>query len=53
MVSGIDFNDDGEATLDRPALIGGGLNDLYRRGKGTRTQYLITQTDALSLSQDT
>jgi hypothetical protein len=49
IVSGIDFNDDGDATSDRPALIGGSLNDMYRRGKGERTQYLITQTEALTL----
>jgi Carboxypeptidase regulatory-like domain len=48
VVSGIDFNDDGDATLDRPALIGGSLNDLYRHGKGDRTQYLITQAEALT-----
>ena len=48
VVNGIDFNDDGDATLDRPALIGGSLNDLYRRGKGDITQYLITQAEALT-----
>ena len=48
VVRGIDFNDDGDATADRPALISGSLNDLYRKGAGERTQYLISQADALT-----
>jgi hypothetical protein len=48
IVRGIDFNDDGDATADRPALVSGSLNDLYRRGSGERTQYLIPQADALT-----
>lgn len=48
ILRGVDFNDDGDATADRPALIGGSLNDLYRRGAGERTQYLITQEEALT-----
>jgi hypothetical protein len=47
ILRGIDFNDDGDATADRPALVNGGQNDLYRRGAGERTQYLIPQVDAL------
>lgn len=47
ILRGVDFNDDGDATADRPALISGGLNDLYRRGAGERTQYLITQEEGL------
>jgi hypothetical protein len=48
ILRGIDFNDDGDATADRPALVSGSLNDLYRRGAGERTQYLIPQVDALT-----
>jgi hypothetical protein len=48
ILRGVDFNDDGDATTDRPALISGSLNDLYRRGAGERTQYLITQTEAVA-----
>jgi hypothetical protein len=48
ILRGIDFNDDGDATTDRPALVSHGLNDLYRRGAGERTQYLIPQVDALT-----
>ncbi len=48
IVRGVDFNDDGDATADRPALISGNLNDLYRSGSGERTQFLITQADALT-----
>lgn len=48
IVRGIDFNDDGDTTLDRPALIGGSLNALYHRGKDDRTQYLVTQAEALT-----
>lgn len=48
LVRGIDFNDDGDATADRPALVSGSLHDLYRRSSGERTQYLIPQADALT-----
>jgi hypothetical protein len=48
IVSGIDFNDDGDAILDRPALIKGSLSEMYRRSKGDRTQYLVTQAEALT-----
>jgi hypothetical protein len=48
IVRGVDFNDDGDVTADRPALVGGSLNDLYRRGAGERTQFLITQPEALT-----
>jgi hypothetical protein len=48
IVRGVDFNDDGDVTADRPALISGSLNDLYRRGAGERTQFLITQPEALT-----
>jgi hypothetical protein len=48
ILRGIDFNDDGDVTVDRPALISGSLDELYRRGGGERTQYLISQADALT-----
>jgi hypothetical protein len=44
---GRDFNDDGDATADRPALINGSLSGLYARGLG-RTQYLLPQSEALT-----
>lgn len=47
ILRGIDFNDDGDATTDRPALVSGSLNDLYWSGAGEPTQYLIPQVDAL------
>jgi hypothetical protein len=37
---GSDFNDDGDSTVDRPALISGNLRDLYARGHLGRAQYL-------------
>lgn len=40
---GRDIDDDGSATRDRPALLTGGLNDLYAKGDFGRTQYLIPQ----------
>jgi hypothetical protein len=46
---GIDFNDDGDVTADRPALVAGALRDLYARGRFGRTQYLLPQSDALAL----
>ncbi|MDX2032228.1 MAG: carboxypeptidase regulatory-like domain-containing protein [Blastocatellia bacterium] len=48
IVRGVDFNDDGDATADRPALASGSLNDLYRKGAGERTQFFIPQADALT-----
>jgi hypothetical protein len=48
ILRGIDFNDDGDVTVDRPALISGSLDELYRRGGSERTQYLISQADALT-----
>lgn len=48
LVRGVDFNDEGDVTADRPALVSGSLNDLYRRGAGEGTQYLIPQADALT-----
>lgn len=48
IVRGIDFNDDGDVTADRPALTSGSLNDLYRSGSGERTQFLVSQADALT-----
>lgn len=47
---GIDFNDDGDAATDRPALIGGNLRDLYARGSEVeRTQFLVDQAQALTI----
>ncbi|HKQ75120.1 MAG TPA: TonB-dependent receptor [Blastocatellia bacterium] len=48
IVRGIDFNDDGDISADRPALISGSLSDLYARGSLGRTQYLLLQTQALT-----
>ncbi len=45
---GIDYNDDGDAAQDRPALTTGALTDLYPRGGAERTQYLLPQADALT-----
>lgn len=45
---GIDYNDDGDALNDRPALVSGSLNDLYARGSLGRTQYLIPVPDVLT-----
>lgn len=45
---GVDYNDDGDAANDRPALSGGKLNDLYLRNDEDRTQYLLPQTDSLA-----
>jgi hypothetical protein len=47
IVRGLDFNDDGDATADRPALISGQLDNLYARGR-ERTQYLLPQAEALT-----
>jgi hypothetical protein len=43
---GPDVNDDGNAFSDRPALITGRVSDLYRRGAGDRTQYLLPKPEA-------
>lgn len=43
---GPDVNDDGNAFSDRPALIDGGVQDLYARGGAGRTQYLVPKADA-------
>ncbi len=43
---GRDVDDDGNATRDRPALLGGKLSDLYSNGGLSRTQYLIPQARA-------
>jgi hypothetical protein len=48
ILRGIDFNDDGDATIDRPALISGNLTDLYARGSHDRTQYLLPQAEAIT-----
>lgn len=48
ILRGIDFNDDGDAGSDRPALISGSLSDLYARGSLGRTQYLLPQAEALT-----
>lgn len=48
IVRGVDFNDDGDATADRPALVSGQLSDLYARGGPERTQYLLPQAEALA-----
>jgi hypothetical protein len=48
IVRGIDFNDDGDAGADRPALISGSQSDLYARGRLGRTQYLLPQAEALT-----
>jgi Carboxypeptidase regulatory-like domain/TonB dependent receptor len=45
---GSDFNDDGDTTADRPALNNGSLSDLYASGNLGRTQYLLTQSEALA-----
>jgi len=45
---GRDFNDDGDSTADRPSLVSGNLSDLYARGNLGRTQYLLSQSDALT-----
>jgi hypothetical protein len=45
---GSDINDDGDAASDRPALLSGSLSDLYAAGT-SRTQYLVTQTQALTV----
>jgi hypothetical protein len=45
---GSDFNDDGDSTADRPALISGSLGDLYARGNLGRAQYLLPQSDAVA-----
>jgi Carboxypeptidase regulatory-like domain/TonB dependent receptor len=44
---GSDFNDDGDANADRPALNNGNLSDLYTGGNLGRTQYLLPQAEAL------
>jgi hypothetical protein len=44
---GRDINDDGDAANDRPGLLTGSASDLYAAG-GNRTQYLITQAEALA-----
>lgn len=44
---GRDADDDGDASRDRPALFTGTLDDLYASG-GARTQYLLSQTEALT-----
>jgi hypothetical protein len=43
---GPDVNDDGNAFSDRPALVVGSVKDLYTRGGGQQTQYLIPKADA-------
>jgi hypothetical protein len=43
---GPDVNDDGNAFSDRPALVGGSIEDLYARGGDARTQYLVPKADA-------
>jgi hypothetical protein len=48
ILRGVDFNDDGDASVDRPALISGSLSDLYTRGSLGRTQYLSPQAEALT-----
>jgi hypothetical protein len=48
MTRGIDYNDDGDVGQDRPQLLSGSLDDVYRRG-GDKTQYLITQSEALAM----
>jgi hypothetical protein len=48
VVRGIDYNDDGDAANDRPALISGKLGELYANESLSRTQYLLPQTDALA-----
>jgi hypothetical protein len=48
ILRGTDFNDDGDASMDRPALISGSLSDLYARGSQGRTQYLLPQAAALT-----
>jgi hypothetical protein len=40
---GRDVDDDGNAARDRPALLGGSLNDIYANGRHGRAQYLIPQ----------
>jgi len=45
---GVDFNDDGDVSTDRPALISGRLSDFYASGRG-RTQFLLPQVEALTL----
>lgn len=44
---GADANDDGDAA-DRPALLGGSLDDLYARG-GDKTQFLVSRDRAAQL----
>jgi hypothetical protein len=48
ILRGIDFNDDGDFSADRPALISGRLTDLYAKGRNGRTQYLAPQAEALT-----
>jgi hypothetical protein len=45
---GIDYNDDGDISSDRPQLISGNLADLYGGGSLGRTRYLLPQTEALA-----
>jgi hypothetical protein len=44
---GTDVNDDGDSSLDRPALLGS-LDDLYAGGD-SKTQYLVPRDQALAL----
>ena len=47
VLRGIDFNDDGDSSADRPALVSGSIEELYARDSLNRTQYLLRQADAL------
>lgn len=47
VVQGVDYNDDGDISSERPQLTSGTLNDVYARGSFGRTQYLLPQADAL------
>jgi hypothetical protein len=46
ITSGIDYNDDGDATNERPAISNGTLADLYTNGSLGRTQFLVNQAEA-------